>query len=100
MKRGIAGLCALTCALFLSGCGRGVQPDSTPNTIGSPVAGKKVAYIMQMAPSDIFQMWSQSAEETAEKLGMEYDAFFVAVRMPSGRIQFPGAPLLAMMGYC
>ena len=76
MKRGIAGLCALACALFLSGCGRGVQPDSTPNTIGSPVAGKKVAYIMQMAPSDIFQMWSQSAEETAEKLGMEYDAFF------------------------
>ena len=76
MKRGIAGLCALACALFLSGCGRGVQPDSTPNTIDSPVAGKKVAYIMQMAPSDIFQMWSQSAQETAEKLGMEYDAFF------------------------
>ena len=76
MKRGIAGLCALACAIFLSGCGRGVQPESTPNTIDSPVAGKKVAYIMQMAPSDIFQMWSQSAEETAEKLGMEYDAFF------------------------
>ena len=31
---------------------------------------------MQMAPSDIFQMWSQSAQETAEGLGMEYDAFF------------------------
>lgn len=35
-----------------------------------------MAYIMQMAPSDIFQMWSQSAQETAEGLGMEYDAFF------------------------
>lgn len=100
MKRGIAGLCALACAIFLSGCGRGVQPESTPNTIDSPVAGKKVAYIMQMAPSDIFQMWSQSAEETAEKLGMEYDAFFVAARMLSGRTQFLSVPLLAMMGYC
>lgn len=29
-----------------------------------------------MAPSDIFQTWSQSAQETAEALGMEYDAFF------------------------
>ncbi len=31
---------------------------------------------MQMAPSEIFQMWSASAEETASRLGMEYDAFF------------------------
>ena len=31
---------------------------------------------MQLAPSDIFQMWSQTAKETAEALGMEYNAFF------------------------
>ena len=40
------------------------------------MAGKKVAYIMQMAPSDIFQMWSEYAEKTAVGLGMEYQAFF------------------------
>ncbi len=45
-------------------------------TEGSPLHGEKVAYIMQMAPSEIFQMWSASAEETASRLGMEYDAFF------------------------
>lgn len=46
------------------------------DTSASPVAGKKVAYIMQMAPSDIFQMWSEYAEKTAVGLGMEYQAFF------------------------
>lgn len=76
MKRGTAGLCALLCALTLAGCGGTEQPDSAPAAVDSPVAGKKVAYIMQMAPSDIFQMWSQAAQETAEGLGMEYDAFF------------------------
>ena len=71
MRRGKAGLCALLCAVLLAGCAGRAPSDS-----GSPVAGKKVAYIMQMAPSDIFEMWSQSARETAEGLGMEYDAFF------------------------
>lgn len=42
----------------------------------SPVAGKKVAYIMQMASSDIFDMWADAAEKTAEGLGMEFQAFF------------------------
>ncbi|MCI8493405.1 MULTISPECIES: substrate-binding domain-containing protein [Anaerotruncus] len=52
--------------------------DSAPagDASASPVAGKKVAYIMQMAPSDIFQMWSEYAEKTAVGLGMEYQAFF------------------------
>ncbi len=43
---------------------------------GSPVEGKKVAYIMQMASSDIFEMWADAAQETAEGLGMEFHAFF------------------------
>ena len=62
MKRWIAGFCALLCALSLAGCGQ-KEAQSAPETttVDSPVAGKKVAYIMQMAPSDIFQMWSQSA---------------------------------------
>ncbi|MGO5115434.1 substrate-binding domain-containing protein [Candidatus Avoscillospira sp. LCP25S3_F1] len=50
--------------------------DTAPANVDSPVAGKKVAYIMQMAPSDIFQMWSEYAKKTAEGLGMQYDVFF------------------------
>ena len=61
MKRWIFGLCALLCTTSLVGCGSTALPDPTPAAVDSPVAGKKVAYIMQMAPSDIFQMWSQSA---------------------------------------
>ena len=76
MKRWIAGICAFLCAVSLMGCGGTTQNDTTTVAVDSPVAGKRVAYIMQMAPSDIFQMWSESAQETAEELGMEYDAFF------------------------
>lgn len=76
MKRWIAGICACLCAISLIGCGGAMQEDTPTINVDSPVAGKRVAYIMQMAPSDIFQMWSQSAQETAEELGMEYDAFF------------------------
>ena len=76
MKRGGLGVCALLCILSLAGCGGTAQPQSASDGADSPVAGKKVAYIMQMARSDIFEMWSQSARETAEGLGMEYDAFF------------------------
>ncbi len=42
----------------------------------SPVAGKKIAYIMLMSSATIFQMWSDSFTETAEKLGMTADTFF------------------------
>lgn len=69
MKRAVALLCALACLWMLPGCTAGRKDEN-------PVAGKQVAYIMQMAPSDIFEMWSQSARETAEGLGMEYDVFF------------------------
>ena len=76
MKRWITGLCALLCAASLAGCGGIADEDIKSVTVDSPVAGKRVAYIMQMAPSDIFQMWSGAAQQTAEGLGMEYDAFF------------------------
>lgn len=76
MKRRRVGLlCAALLALALTGCA-GTPSGSGADGAASPVAGKKVAYIMQMAPSDIFEMWSRSARETAEALGMEYDAFF------------------------
>ena len=42
----------------------------------NPVAGEKVAYIMYMSSSPIFEMWSESFTETANALGMEADTFF------------------------
>ena len=42
----------------------------------NPVEGKKIAYIMYMSSSAIFDMWSESFTETAEALGMEADTFF------------------------
>ena len=50
--------------------------DKSKETTESPVAGKKIAYIMYMTPATIFQMWSDSFTETAEKLGMQADTFF------------------------
>ena len=99
MKKIIALMMALAMLLTVAGCGGSNNTASTASTpaadtapagdastpaasapsgdtSASPVAGKKVAYIMQMAPSDIFQMWSEYAEKTAVGLGMEYQAFF------------------------
>ena len=42
----------------------------------SPVAGKKIAYIMLMTPATIFNMWSDEFTKTAEALGMTADTFF------------------------
>ena len=68
----------LTVAVMLcSFAGCSASDEKSPTVADSPVAGKKVAYIMQMASSDIFQMWSDAAEETAEGLGMEFQAFFL-----------------------
>lgn len=43
---------------------------------GSPVAGKKVAYIINMAPSGIFQMCAERCQQVSETLGMTCDVFF------------------------
>lgn len=42
----------------------------------SPVEGKRVAYIMYLPSSSIFEMWSEAFTETAGALGMEADTFF------------------------
>ncbi len=42
----------------------------------SPVAGKKVAYIMIMPSASIFQMWKDSCASLCEKLGVQFDFFF------------------------
>ena len=66
-------------ALLLTVAMMAVMPVSafaSSDAVESPVAGKKIAYIMYMTPATIFQMWSDSFTETAEALGMEADTFF------------------------
>lgn len=79
MMKKVWMLCLMVVFVFsMTGCSNSDNPEATAdvNSNISPVAGKKVAYIMQMASSDIFQMWSESAQKAAEDLGMEYQAFF------------------------
>ena len=59
-------------AACLAGC---AQKENIPAE-NNPVEGKKVAYIMYMSSSPIFELWSESFTETAEALGMETDTFF------------------------
>ena len=54
------------------------EEDAAAGPVESPVAGKKIAYIMLMSPATIFNMWSESFTETAEALGMTADTFFCA----------------------
>ena len=75
MKKFVAFCLLAALVLALAGCAAADQ-EPPVDADASPVAGKKVAYIMQMAPSDIFEMWAQSAQETATALGMEFQAFF------------------------
>ena len=61
----------LMAAVMTVTCTAGSAPRRT-----SPVEGKKVAYIMYMSSSPIFELWSESFTKTAEALGMEADTFF------------------------
>lgn len=81
MKRFLTSVCAIALLLAaLCSCASASIRDDT-----SPVAGKKVAYIINMAPSDIFLDAARGARETASKLGMVcsvhftggYDSMFV-----------------------
>ena len=95
MKKLIAMLLALAMVFALVACGDGdnsatsnpatsnpasSQPaesgDEGGNDPVSPVAGKKIAYVMLMTPATIFQMWSNSMTETAEALGMTAETHF------------------------
>lgn len=71
---GMVAGAALALALGLAGCAE--QAGTVGNAPASPVAGKKVAYILNMSSSEIFQLCANQCEETAEKLGMECDVFF------------------------
>lgn len=59
--------------LFLTGCGSvGGQNAGS----GSPVAGKKIAYVLNMPSSEIFELCADQCKKTAEELGMSCDVFF------------------------
>ena len=58
-------------AVLITACLTGCSPREN-----NPVEGKKVAYIMYMSSSPIFELWSESFTRTAEDLGMEADTFF------------------------
>lgn len=73
MAAAISGA-ALVLVSGLAGCA--VQNGIMGGAQASPVAGKKVAYILNMPSSEIFQLCADQCEKTAEKLGMECDVFF------------------------
>lgn len=90
VKKFLVVLLSLTMAISLVACGGGKgetnegdanqqkqeteKKDSSSSK--SPVAGKKVAYILNLASSDIFQLCADQCKATAEKLGMTCDVFF------------------------
>jgi ABC-type sugar transport system substrate-binding protein len=49
---------------------------ATATVTDSPVAGKKVAYVMLMATASIFQMWKDSCASLCDALGVQFDFFF------------------------
>lgn len=94
-------LCVAMVASMLTGCGSAASSDqaasapaakeesAAPADNGgdqaaateavateSPVAGKKVAYIMIMPSATIFQMWKDSCAKLCDALGVQFDFFF------------------------
>ncbi len=53
-----------------------VVTSSFAQTPANPVAGTKVAYVMWLASSTIFQMWKDSCADLASKLDVQFDFFF------------------------
>lgn len=104
MKRRLlsALLCVAMVATMLTGCGSSAgseqaasapaaQEEAAPADNGgeqaaateaaaptgeSPVAGKKVAYVMIMPSATIFQMWKDSCAKLCDALGVQFDFFF------------------------
>ena len=94
-RRVLSMILAASMVLALAACGGG-NTQQTPSTGGSqpsasqpaasggngggdaasPVAGKKVAYIMIMPSATIFQMWANSCKDLASALGASCDVFF------------------------
>ena len=90
MKRIQGIILSLTMITALAGCGSSsstVSSEPASQSSGSassavtetgslPTEGKKIAYILNVASSDIFQMAVQGAQDTAKALGMTVDVYF------------------------
>lgn len=73
--------------MMLAGCGKSDKQESKEpvkqeekandkEVVDSPVAGKKVAYIMLLPSATIFQMWKDSCANLCDKMGVTFDFFF------------------------
>lgn len=88
-------LCTAMLVTTLVGCGgaaseQAAAPAETQETVAaadetevpaadaaaSPVAGKKVAYVMLLPSASIFQMWKDSCANLCDALGVKFDFFF------------------------
>jgi simple sugar transport system substrate-binding protein len=97
MKKIISLLLVLTMVFSLTACGAKKDTSSSDTSSSSssttsdasateapaktassesPVAGKKIAYILNLASSDIFQLLADQFKATAKKLGMTADVYF------------------------
>ena len=64
---------------LLTGCGNPGGEKATDGMASqsvSPVEGKKIAYILNMPSSEIFQLCANQCKKTAESLGMTCGVFF------------------------
>ncbi len=75
-KKVLALVLTMSMLFTLCACGeaKGVNEPSVNSDL--PLAGKSIAYILNVASSDIFQMAVSSSKETAEALGMTVDVYF------------------------
>lgn len=89
MRKLIAMLLALVMVLALAACSAPAPTEPTPDVANtttppaegdgegaSPVAGKKVAYVMLLKSATIFQMWKDSCADLCDALGVQFDYFF------------------------
>ena len=68
MKKLLSLLCAAVLVLTSAAC--------ASDASASPLAGRRVAYVMQMASSEIFQLWSDAAQQTAQSFLQSQTSFF------------------------
>ena len=73
------------------------EETATESSTESPLAGKKIAYIMYMSSATIFQKWSDSFTATAEKLGMKQVLSSATIMQIHGRVQLNSARRVVMM---
>lgn len=91
MKKLLTIVLALALVLSLCACGSvatptvttvpngtsaGTPDDSSFQTEDLPLAGKRIAYILNVVSTDIFQMAANAAKATAEALGASCDVYF------------------------